>query len=251
MNDLEKELQMMMQEKAARLSPSEVAPRRTLRRTRARQTVVASVGVAAVTLATVGVLSAGTLFRTQDDRGLAPVAPPAQPSCSSAGLSSDLEPLAGLPPEVEATRQAIVDAAVRCDYEALEALTGGRQMYFLAHGLAAPAPAAEYWQQLDEEHVIGGKPAKVYLFDPMRILVQLLKTPYAEWTAGGTLYYQWPSVLNEQKELTEADWEALATVYSDEEVRDFRERVEQGGPYYGYTVSIREDGVWNSFTAGD
>lgn len=251
MNDLEKELQMMMQEKAARLSPSEVAPRRTLRRTRARQTAIASVGVAAVALATVGVLSAGTLFRTQDDRGLAPVVPPPPASCSSAGLSSDLEPLAGLPPEVEATRQAIVDAAVRCDYEALEALTGGRQIYSLPDGLPAAAPAAEYWQQLDEEHMIEGKPTKAYLFDPMRILVQLLKTPYAEWAADGNLYFQWPSVLGDPKELTEADWDALATVYSDEEVRTFRESVERGGAYYGYTVSIREDGVWNHFTAGD
>lgn len=255
MNDLEKELQMMMQEKAAQVSPPDALPRRTLRRARGRQASFASGAVAAIVVTAVGLISAAELFGGSGDKVVAPVATPSRPSCSSAGLSSELEAQPGLPPEVEATRQALVEAAVRCDYEALAALTGGRPMYSLNYdgqGNFDAPPAAEYWRELDEEHTIGGKPAKAYLFDPMRVLVQLLKTPHAEFTTPeGERYFIWPSVDGDPKELTDADWDALATVYSEEEVRDMRKRVEQGGPYFGYSVSINEDGTWNAFTAGD
>jgi len=156
---------------------------------------------------------------------------PAAETCSTAGIRITLADQ-DLPPKVAATRKAIFDAAVACDYRALAALTGPNFSYSFG---AEKGDVSAYWHKQEDD----GVPV-------MKYLVQILNLPNVERPAdGGTTYTSWPSA--DQDVRTQADWDALKGVYTDEQVAAFQ----KADLYTGYRAAITESGDWMYFVAGD
>ncbi len=157
-------------------------------------------------------------------------------SCSAAELDpvAEAEP-GGLPSSVAETRRAILRAAAACDYDRLEALAlqGGHAFTYSFGDNARPA---EYWRGLEA----AGE-------DPLAMLVRTLSLPWARETleVEPFAFYVWPSAYLIDSD--EAAWEAVAGLYSPEEIETMREY----GGFIGYRVGITEDGEWRFFVAGD
>jgi hypothetical protein len=175
------------------------------------------------------------------DGGTATITPSSSPSggsdCSAAGSSASLEPQPGLPDQVEEVRQAIAEAAVRCDYGRLAALAreGGEQFTFTFGDADDPA---QYWRR---EEAIGG--------EPMKFLAGMLDRPYGQVSAGDLILYVWPSAATYPSwaEVPPEARNALRPLYGDEDFQQFA----QFGSYIGYRVGITETGDWLYFVAGD
>lgn len=239
--------------------PAEPRPRweetyMSARRSRVRH--LAALAAAAVLLAAGGVAGAAWLTRGDEGGRRLPVAsspgpaPSPTPSptpepvpgadCSAAGLDAELPDQPGLPGPVAATRRAIAARAVLCDYEGLAALARqGGEGFSFSFG-AGDDPAA-YWEMLEG----AGEPV---LFD----LVQILKASYA---TGDEVYpgyqgpevYWWPRAF--RHDARDADFAELVElgVIDEQELRSYREF----GGYIGYRLSIRANGDWTAFIAGD
>ena len=153
-------------------------------------------------------------------------------TCSTAGIRVTLADQ-DLPDAVAAKRKAIFDAAVACDYDALGKLVGPQFNY--TFGDATGGPAA-YWKSQED----AGQPV-------MKSLVQVLNLPNVarQQPEGGAKYTSWPSA--DQDVRTQADWDALKGVYSDEQVAAFQ----KDDLYTGYRVAITDSGDWMYFVAGD
>jgi hypothetical protein len=171
----------------------------------------------------------------------ATVTPSSSPSdgsdCSAAASSASLEPQPGLPDRVEEVRQAIAEAAVRCEYGRLAALAreGGEQFTFTFGDADDPA---QYWRR---EEAIGG--------EPMKFLVGMLERPYGQVSAGDLILYVWPSAATYPSwaEVSPEARNALRPLYGDQDFQQFA----QFGSYIGYRVGITETGDWLYFVAGD
>ncbi|MCU1483916.1 MAG: hypothetical protein JWN67_662 [Actinomycetia bacterium] len=153
--------------------------------------------------------------------------------CSTAGIRIQLQPQEGLPAAVTAKRQAIFDAAVACDYDTLETLAAKDFNYTFGD---AAGGAADYWR------------AREAADEPvMKLLVQILNLPHVarQLPDGGATYVSWPSA--DQDVRTDADWEALKGVYTDEQVAGFK----SSDLYTGYRVAISHTGDWMYFVSGD
>lgn len=151
-------------------------------------------------------------------------------ACSARGLYSVPRSQEGLPEAVAETRQEIVAAASRCDYDRLAELTPPEFTYSFGDG----ADPAAYWREQEE---LGNQ--------PLRFLAEMLERPYA--TRDGR--YLWPSafVYDDWADVPEEDREALRPLYDQDDFADF----ERFGAYLGYRVGIDEDGTWRFFAAGD
>lgn len=166
-----------------------------------------------------------------------PLTQPSEPTgeCSASGLAA--VPVAqDLPPAVENTRAAIVEAAVACDFERLASLTG--ELFTYSFG-GSDDPAG-FWR--DQESRTGEKL-------PLEMLVKVLDLPFISYGNDGTDYYTWPSATPypSWEEVPEADREALLAIYDEEDLDSF----EQFGGYIGYRVVITDLGDWIVFVAGD
>lgn len=152
------------------------------------------------------------------------------PRCSAARLSAKL-PRQSLPAPVASMRARIARAAVACDYAGLERLARerGRSFEFSFGGGSSPAA---YWRSLEQSRQD----------DPLAKLVKILRVPFTRYGAG----YAWPSVY--RRKPTQADWNALLSVYARAQVNRFR-KSEIG--YYGYRAGIGPNGDWRFFIAGD
>jgi hypothetical protein len=154
-------------------------------------------------------------------------------TCSASELSAALAKPQGLPQPVADVRLAIAEAAVACDYEALETLAirdGEFVQSFSDDEAPDPGQAARAWWETEE----AGDPI-------LATLVRLLELPHA--TRGED--YVWPSAFAEEP--TEADWRALEAMYTGEEIQSFR----GFGGYVGLRIGISPDGEWQYFVAGD
>jgi hypothetical protein len=153
--------------------------------------------------------------------------------CSTSTLRIQLQAQDGLSEATAAKRQAIFDAAVACDYDALAKLAGPQ--FNFTFGDAAGGAAA-YWEAR-EAH---GEPV-------IKVLVQILNLPHVarQLPDGGAKYVSWPSA--DQDVRTAADWDALKGVYTDEQVAGWR----SSDLYTGYRVGISDSGDWMYFVAGD
>jgi hypothetical protein len=95
----------------------------------------------------------------------------APPSCSAFGMSP--VPVAqDLPEPVAATRQAIVAAAVACDYDTLGALASWP---YFAYSFGESGDPAGYWRSLEEGDT----------GEPLRWMVETLNLPFARVEAEG------------------------------------------------------------------
>jgi hypothetical protein len=164
---------------------------------------------------------------------VAPTTVPTSEDCSAAGMAmpADQE---GLPPAVAATRRAILEAAIACDFDALEAVAGPD--FITSFGGTG-------FEKIPEWEETGQYPAT-------KLMVQLFETPYAfEDYEGEPRHYYWPSafVYDSWDEIPPEDMEALRSIYTEEEL----EMSAEFGSYALWRIGITETGEWRSFIAGD
>lgn len=159
----------------------------------------------------------------------ASAAPTQTATCSAAHEPTAL-PKQNLPAKVAARRQAIVNAAVACDFAKLERLAGKQFTYSYGGG----SSAAAYWRTVEAKRIDR----------PLQRLVRILSVRV---TRNETNWFAWPSAYTDKP--TAADWNALVSggVYTAAEVR----RMRAGKTYYGYRTAISPDGRWRFFVAGD
>ena len=155
----------------------------------------------------------------------------AKTSCSASGLSATL-PAQKLPAKVAKVRTRIAQAAVRCDYAALQRIALERGGFTFSYGNEQSATA--YWKRLEAR---GDR--------PLARLVKILRLPVTRNEAGA---YAWPTAYTTHPKA--ADWNALvrAGVYTRAEVSRMRKG---GNVYYGYRTAITRAGDWQFFVAGD
>lgn len=158
---------------------------------------------------------------------------PAPTTCSAMGMSRDLPPQPELPAPVAATRQAIVDAAVTCDWDALRALAAVAGDEFVA-SFGGMEPLG-LWQS--------GEPSPN---GPLRAMVIVLRAPYRSSEFEQGLLYGWPEAFGADP-LTDAHRLPVAELYS----QDTWDRFRQGDGYGGYRAVIKSDGTWTAFVEGD
>lgn len=153
-------------------------------------------------------------------------------NCSAAGLAMppDQE---GLPEPVAAMRRAISEAAIACDFAALEELAGPDLVTSFGGG---GFENITLWEEQGEGQ--------------LGTLVRLFDTPFgSEDYEDLPRHYYWPSafVYDTWEEIPPADVDALRTIYTDEELRE----IAAFGSYAGWRIGITEDGDWRFFVAGD
>ena len=162
----------------------------------------------------------------------APVTPLPSEMCSTSGVRRTL-PEQELPAAVASVRQRIFDAAVACDYDALQriALEQGEGFTFSYGGETS---AADFWRGLEE----AGK-------TPMLDLVRIISIPHSRNETGS---YAWPSAYDETP--TDEDWQALVDsgLYTQAQVDEMKA---QNTGYLGWRTAITPAGDWQFFVAGD
>jgi hypothetical protein len=159
---------------------------------------------------------------------------PPPPACSAAGLSWELPEQAALPEAVARTRQAIVDAAIACDWRTLSDLAGVRDDGFVYNFGEHDDPVG-YWQS--------GEPSPD---GPLRAMVIVLRAPFRTFEGEDGSGFLWPDAFDAAP-LTEAHRFPLVELYSEGDFATFREY----GGYIGWRVGIDSDGTWRFFVAGD
>ncbi len=155
--------------------------------------------------------------------------------CSSAAVRATLSDQ-DLPPPVAEVRKRIFDAAVACDYDALEriALERGEGFTFSYGG---DTDASDHWRRVEEESTEEPK--------PMRALATILTMQYTRNETGS---YAWPTAYSESP--TEEAWRVLVVsgLYTQAQI----DSMKAGGTgYLGYRTAITADGDWQFFVAGD
>ena len=154
-------------------------------------------------------------------------------SCSAAGMELPSEQ-EGLPPAVAATRMAIAEAAIACDYVTLEALASPDFVTSFGGGGFENIPQ---WEADGT-------------YSATALIVQLLATPYAyEDYDGLPRHFYWPSafVYDSWEEIPPPDLEALGSIYTREEL----DQAAAFGSYALWRIGITETGEWRFFVAGD
>jgi hypothetical protein len=172
----------------------------------------------------VGCSGAGRPTLTED------TAPPLD--CSADGMSVAALSAEGVTPEVAATRQAIVDAALDCDYEALLDLAAAGPVSVTLDG--TDTPVAEWEGREDEGERI------------LRFLAGILTLVPAAPAENGSI--TWPSAV---------DW-AFSDVAPGNERQSLIDVVgengifgwEETGGYAGWRTTVAADGTWSSVTLG-
>jgi hypothetical protein len=226
-------------------------------------------GLAAAAVVGAGVVAAATLAGNGDSRPIPPTKTqtprqsptteasptrtespePVGEECSSTELNDagayPREPQSELPPTVLDIRKQIIDAALRCDYNALNALAlDGRDFFSYSFGAPGKAPG-NYWRMIEEEEEPG-------LRQPvLSLLVQTFDLSYCtdqfeDPDGEGTVtQYAWPSASCARP--TDEQWAELESLYSDEEIRGWKDF----GSFIGWRIGILDDGDWTSYIAGD
>lgn len=157
-------------------------------------------------------------------------APTPEPGCSAAALGLDgVAPQVGLPAEVAAARDAIVAAAVACDWHRLDTLTAGEFAYSYGVG---PRPVS-YWQDLEAR----GEPATA------QMVIALTFSHGVDDQFDQPIYY-WPAALSTAP--GSAEWEELAGIYGADALAAMAEL----GGFTGDRHGIRADGDWRFFILG-
>jgi hypothetical protein len=164
---------------------------------------------------------------------VAPTTVPTGGDCSASGMAM---PAAqeGLPAAVAETRRAILEAAIACDFDALEAVAGPN--FTTSFGDTG-------FEKIPEWEESG-------LYPATELMVQLFDTPYAfEDYEGQPRHYYWPSafVYDSWDEIPPEDMETLRSIYTEEEL----EMSAEFGSYALWRIGITETGEWRFFIAGD
>jgi hypothetical protein len=160
----------------------------------------------------------------------APERADAEVDCSGQLAVVEPRPVAGLPAEVVALRDLLIDAARRCDEQLLVTAIEESDLFTFSFGDGTDAIG--YWWDLE---AAGER--------PFERLAQVLSTSPG-LTAGGEVYV-WPQVATGRPEhTTEAAWAELTWL------EDPSTQV-TGEGYLGWRAGISPDGEWRFFVAGD
>lgn len=174
---------------------------------------------------------------------------PQSGDCSAVALQDQeitypQDPQPKLPPAVGEMRERIVDAALRCDYDALNALAvDGRDVFSYSFGDPDQEPG-EYWRMIEEAEPRFREPV-------LSLLVQTLDLSYCTQRfedldgEGMVTQYEWPSAHCDAP--TGEQWAELEGLYTDEEIQSMKDF----GGFIGWRIGILEDGDWISYIAGD
>jgi hypothetical protein len=152
-------------------------------------------------------------------------------SCPSAQLPAP-QAMGGLPEAVAATRDAIVAAALTCDFEALEEIAGeGFSTSFGGGG----SENLLIWNDRGLE--------------PTVILLHLLDMSNATIPGPEGVIYVWPAAHSYEtwEQVTEEDLDELASIHTEGELDSFA----SAGGYLGWRTGIAENGEWMFLIAGD
>lgn len=156
------------------------------------------------------------------------------PDCSSDGVAAPRTP-DGLPREVASRFNAIVMAAVDCDFDALEALAGPDfSIFFGAYGV----------EKFREWEIEG----RGELGTLLKVLaMSFSRYEYTEPDLG--VYYTWPAAFgyDHWDQIPQEYVDELLTLYTQEEL----DYMAQFGGYAGWRTGFTEDGTWRFFTSGD
>jgi hypothetical protein len=150
--------------------------------------------------------------------------------CSAEELGSETEARDNLTPEAEATRLALIEAALECDFDTLADLANAGTEPFESDG-GDDLVAAWVEQEAAGE-------------EPMRILVTLLRGTMGT-VALDTIEYRFPSAagFSDWAEVPEGIRESLQPLYSEDDLAAF----EAAGVYNGHRTAISDSGEWLSF----
>ena len=148
--------------------------------------------------------------------------------CSAADLSAELPEDPALPAPVADVRARIAEAAVECDYDRLQEIALEVDGFTYSYG--GETSAADFWAGAEER----GE-------QPLKILVESLRQPGHEYQGN----WVWPSAYTDAP--TDADWQALSGLYTQDQITSWREQ----GQFLGYRVGITPAGDWQFFVAGD
>jgi hypothetical protein len=154
----------------------------------------------------------------------------AEVDCSGQTATVDPRPAEGLPAEVAALRDLLLDAARRCDEQLL--FTAVEESSSFSFSFGDGTDPIGYWWELE---AAGERPF-------LRLVQVLSTTPGL--TAGGELYV-WPQVATGRPEHTiEEAWAELTWL-------DDPTTQVTGEGYLGWRAGISSDGEWRFFVAGD
>ena len=166
-----------------------------------------------------------------------PVEPPSTDApvaeCSATGVPAP-GAQEGLPENVAAKRQAIIDAAVACDFGALEALAPEN---FITHFGGGRFDQLVEWEN-DGEGKLG-------------ILLQILGMSHGvQETGDGATYYVRPGAFaaDTWDDITDEQMAEIRQLHTQQELDDMRQHFDG---YAGWRTGIRADGTWHYFVAGD
>lgn len=161
-------------------------------------------------------------------------------SCSTEGWDASLGPQPGLPEAVAATRLAIFEAAMNCDFAGLVALSEVGELP-LETDFGGSGPE-KLWERESQ-----GVPL-------LQVVVQHLNLPFAASGDGDSAsFYVWPSAMYDLTSpyghgLPADEYEALLELYT---VAGLEEMFDGIGGYVGWQHVIAADGEWLFFIAGD
>lgn len=155
--------------------------------------------------------------------------------CSAAPLSETPVEQAELPPAVAEMRQAIIEEAVACNFDQLQALAlDGSPAFNYSFGepMEGGTPGA-FWEEQEEQ----GE-------DVLATLVNVLNMPFTQQDGA----YVWPFAYSlDFSKLSPDERATLEQYFTAEEVDGW----EQAGGYLGYRAGITQAGDWTYFVAGD
>jgi hypothetical protein len=161
----------------------------------------------------------------------APGSDPAAGDCSAAGETLTPVPAGGLPAEVAAMRDLLIDAALRCDEQLLFTAMEESEQFTFSFG--GDPDALSLWWAMEA----AGD-------EPFLRLAQVLATTPALAESGET--YVWPRVTTGRpQDTTQAAWDEL--VWLDESRRGDA----SGDGYLDWRVGISTGGQWRFFVTGD
>lgn len=184
---------------------------------------------------TITIGSPGTVPSTVPTVPTPTTAPPPAPGldCSAAGMpGAEAQP--GLPDAVATMRASIVEAAISCDYEALEALAGPQLLTNFGGG-----GFESFYTWRDEGD------------DMLDLMVTLMSMPHGlQVIEGQPDIFAWPAAFTYETwdEIPADQIEALREIYTDEELSQSEEFFDG---YALWRLGITEDGDWKFFLAGD
>jgi hypothetical protein len=151
--------------------------------------------------------------------------------CSGQGAVTEARSVDGMPAEVAAARDFLLDAARRCDEQLL--FTAIEESEQFTYSFGATGDAIGYWWELEE----AGE-------QPFLRLAQVLSTTPSTLEDGDL--WVWPQVhTGRTEDTTDAAWAELTWLEDPEATRS------AGEGYLDWRVGITADGQWRFFVRGD